>query len=751
MSRRRFPRWMGKEEGSVSVYLIVILLPIFFFQAVLVDFIRYEVAERETERAVKAAARSVMSEYETKLREYGLFGRSDDRDQMTQLFSALMAQNSYEPGALAGFAYLDASFQPESTHVSSMYSLANQVVFRNQVNEDMKYQAPIEFTLELVEKFKKNGAVEGMNATGELYENASGLESKWNDIQVELDGAWDEAQTFAKEAKKRSERYQQTYLELKELADKTGMTSVVDAQKSLEQIEQSMEQLQGSISRLGTDLQDAEKRLTDLQKDPKKNKDPIASLTDSIRTMRESLASLNQSLAKLVQDKQAVADLMRDLAAYTLKLEESKLLLPQDQAKLNELQQSLNGRINEAQKRNAELRKEKERLIAEASSKGGAASKIYESVQVLDEDYFMHYQIDSGRVLSIFNGLALKWQETTWFTGESGDAIHEAAKQAVQQPDEFLAKQGALEEKRKANRKERENQQQSTEAELEELLAQGRDFLGSGSNQAIYEQLNGTAKDRSTGLFAKYITFNSAGSIESGTSGLANAPYSSSRGSIKEAMGLGSRIEQLLTDARGELYLNEFALQHFSNRTSALADYADRSLAGQEAEYILYGFDSQLGNYSAAYGEMFTLLFAIRTVEALLDPKTEVLNIGSPLLVLLVAAVQGAKDAYLDMRKLLDNQAIPLIKKLPAMKVTYKDFLRVFFLLHSNDKKMMARMQALIEMDTGLDLTHQTTYIQARASSTYRVWFLKGIVSKLGGIELDGRYGKATATAVMTY
>ena len=177
--RRRLKRLFIKEDGSVSVYLIAILLPVFLFHAVLIDLVRYELAERQTERAVKAAARSVMSEYETPLREYGLFGRDDDTAEMNELFASILERNFVAKDRQTGFAYLDIAYQAGSGSVSPLYSLGNQQILRDQVSEDMKYQAPIEFALGLVDKFRKPGSLEGMDSASALYDHSADLEKRW--------------------------------------------------------------------------------------------------------------------------------------------------------------------------------------------------------------------------------------------------------------------------------------------------------------------------------------------------------------------------------------------------------------------------------------------------------------------------------------------------------------------------------------------------------------------------------------------
>jgi hypothetical protein len=170
----------------------------------------------------------------------------------------------------------------------------------------------------------------------------------------------------------------------------------------------------------------------------------------------------------------------------------------------------------------------------------------------------------------------------------------------------------------------------------------------------------------------------------------------------------------------------------------------------------LYGFNSCDLNLSAAYGEMFLLFFGIRTAEALMDPAAGAAGAVAPLAALLKAAAEGAVRAVQDMHTLTGGGAVSLFQKLGAFKVTYKDMLRVMLLLHPNQSSVLIRMQALLELNTGTDLTQTTTYVQGTSSGSVNVWFLPGVlraIGKTGAVSLDleeGRF-RFRQTAVYAY
>ncbi|WP_438432873.1 hypothetical protein [Gorillibacterium sp. sgz500922] len=752
--RRRLKRLFVKEDGSVSVYLIAILLPVFLFHAVLIDLVRYELAERQTERAVKAAARSVMSEYETPLREYGLFGRDDDTAEMNELFASILERNFVAKDRQTGFAYLDIAYQAGSGSVSPLYSLGNQQILRDQVNEDMKYQAPIEFALGLVDKFRKPGSLEGMDSASELYDHSTDLEKRWEELNNQLDKCWKQARELSEKAKSTAAGYESKLEELKALSDKTGLTTAVEVEKSISEIGQSITAAQNSLTSLAISMQQQQSSLTELKKHAKQNAAKIKELQSSIAALDSQMSELRSSLNELDRRKESAQQLLKDLADYAVKAAASRSEMERDQTELTRLGRELNQEIGIAQNLNTSLRKEKERLIAETAG-DSTASRIYQAVPVLSDDYFMHYQIDSGKAVSSFSALAIHWKAAAFFTGADYDSLKTAREEVAKLADQFIARQEPLETARMAKRKNQTEQQKNAESDLKKLLSGSSSIAGTctDTNSEAYRRLSGTGDNGDAGLYGKYMRLNQAGSIEEGTGGLQSADDSTARTNIKKALSFGKRVQNLLASARGELYLNEYAMQRFSYRTADLSSYANRPLAGQEGEYILYGFNSCQKNNAAAYGEMYLLLFGIRTTEAMLDPKNELLNVGSPLLVLLVAAVEGAGQAVRDMEKLTDGKAIPLIKKMPAVTVTYADFLRLFFLLHSSDKKMMARIQGLIELNTGLDLAHQTTYVKATAQSSFRLWFLPKVAATLGKAwkGAPGGLFQVEAAAVMTY
>lgn len=93
----RIPGCSTTTDGSVSVFLIMVLAFVFLFTAVLIDYARIAAASVQQERLARAAVRSVMSSYDLSLQQsYGLFAFGGDNGE--QLLSGVLNDNLYESG-----------------------------------------------------------------------------------------------------------------------------------------------------------------------------------------------------------------------------------------------------------------------------------------------------------------------------------------------------------------------------------------------------------------------------------------------------------------------------------------------------------------------------------------------------------------------------------------------------------------------------------------------------------------------------
>lgn len=154
----RIPGCSTTTDGSVSVFLIMVLAFVFLFTAVLIDYARIAAASVQQERLARAAVRSVMSSYDLSLQQsYGLFAFGGDNGE--QLLSGVLNDNLYESGRGDAFNLLPVKL--DSSSLAWSRSIGSYDIFRRQIAEEMKYKAPVDFALELAGKFRPLAAAMG--------------------------------------------------------------------------------------------------------------------------------------------------------------------------------------------------------------------------------------------------------------------------------------------------------------------------------------------------------------------------------------------------------------------------------------------------------------------------------------------------------------------------------------------------------------------------------------------------------------
>ena len=151
---------MRNERGAVTLFMILIIVPIFLFQAVLIEYARSLLAKQQLELAVKAGLRSVGAAYSVPLQAYGLYGVPES-ESTRELYERMVRLNS-------GHGY--AATRYESSELRMERSLADPEVFVGQVMEEMKYRAPMEYALQVTNKLKASGlggALQDFSAFGD--------------------------------------------------------------------------------------------------------------------------------------------------------------------------------------------------------------------------------------------------------------------------------------------------------------------------------------------------------------------------------------------------------------------------------------------------------------------------------------------------------------------------------------------------------------------------------------------------------
>lgn len=694
------------------MFLILILAGIFMFVSIFIDYARIAAFRVQAERMTHAAMRSVMSAYDTSLREYGLFGYGDSSGEAIM---AKVLNDSVKPSAVKdGFPILD--IQWDTTSLSMERELGRYDIFNRQIQEDMKYRAPVDFTLEVVNRFKP--------MSEEMKEAAHTV-----DLLKKLQKLYDKREELLDEA----------------IANQT----------------ESAEKLKG---------------LPALIMNP-----PSSAIYDEmLRNTPETAAEVAARYADYMNKKQMDEGLPFNQQSYMLELARyrtgvgnvatgiSTIIQPALQAHQTKLEEA-QAKIEEARKINEEMK----RVIAEGENRSQNAS--YEKVgnstlpgtsppstgsgveakstrslaselvraDTLFDQLNARIRSQNSDFTNVRNdNMELNTQLRT-VTVMSGVSIKPAVRQASQVTERYmdtyvrsgpsnviLQSKQQLESGRgsDAQRKENDKESKGKLKDVKRILSQIE--KGSSGSTEAFKQLEE--------YYNANIAFNKASREEAKKAEIAGDPYESGGDAMNGMDSLFSGMSGLLDSLGDELFQNEYALAYFNsmdfgqlfNWTEGSGDSGEVfKLENQELEYIVYGFHNPSGNIAAAYAEIFGMRLAIRTAEGLIENS----KLGNPLLVLSAAILYGITNAIADMVKLAKDGSVELSKYI-KVKLTYRDHLRLFLLMHSNNERKMSRMLALIRLNTGVNPDEKQTYASGNMRSSIKLWFLPGVTRSIGAV-----------------
>lgn len=757
-------RFWQHNHGSVSVYFIMLLIPIFLFQALFVDLIRIRLASRESELLVKSGLRSVMSRYNPALTDYGLYGLAwEDGASSLALFEAGIG-GSLEQTDESGFQYLSLALKEGESGLKPVYTLANPVVLKRQIIQEMKIKAPVEFLSELVDKFQKNGATKVFQQTGSYWDQAEKLEELHRQREQALDRAWAASQEMIEAANEEAQRADQEARRLEELAQRMGGRTKEEITLALANIEQAIGSLTGQMASIQSSINSHYQTLIMLSQAGDEAAESVRVIISAIQNLQKALADASGQLQQYSQEKEELARLLEDMAEYAVRFAAARTRLLAGEERIRTLFNKVSAALQEAEDFQRQWQEELDKLRKSAEGDSSLPEELFWFESFYDYAYFTSYKTDAAKVPAAFTGLRMRWEEVEWWHTAKWEELWKEAEELTGQIQAFQSKWSGKETERQARNGEQEQQEKAHRNTIETATAAFKAAVNpcTGSSDAyasLYDRLEGE-----DGLADKYRSYSQL-IVNEGYE--PNIPKGATA-SIGKGMELLQQIGGFLTGIRDETIINEYLLDKFSYRTTGLdpeglasavkkrSQPEQHALKRQEAEYALYGFNSCAANQTAAYSELFLVLFGIRTVEAMLEPRTQALQAGSPLLAILAAAAEGAVKAVADAKTLTDGGTVPLLKKFGNFRVTYKDFLRIFLLIHPNQNGVLTRIQALLELNTGVDLTTATTYVEGTGVTTVKLWFVPAMLkiwNKTTGLgcQVDAGRCQISTKAVYSY
>ena len=205
--------FMYKNKGAVSIFLVIVLVPMLVISSIFVDMSRIRLAESVAESTGELTLNTALTNYDAVLKDmYGLFATSQDTDE---LFDNL--ENYYRQCIeAAGVAEADADdyvaqimqFLKGATGKDDMLnmnltsfevskptggSLANPAVLKSQIVEFMKYRGPINLGTGI---FDALSSLKNVKKQSELVDNKNKFYDKRTDIMETLESIWNKLEDY---------------------------------------------------------------------------------------------------------------------------------------------------------------------------------------------------------------------------------------------------------------------------------------------------------------------------------------------------------------------------------------------------------------------------------------------------------------------------------------------------------------------------------------------------------------------------
>ena len=177
-------RFFRKNDGAVSVFLVIILVPMLVVTSLFVDVARLHLGQAMIDSAGDLTLNTAMTEFDEKLNDYfGLLGtcKSDDelkkvsekfykdslksaglsKKDSDDLIKKLTAKWGEDPGNISDLMNMELVDQSFSMKRVANSGFNNPAVVKTQVVNFMKYRSPINGALHLLDSLKKVSEVAG--------------------------------------------------------------------------------------------------------------------------------------------------------------------------------------------------------------------------------------------------------------------------------------------------------------------------------------------------------------------------------------------------------------------------------------------------------------------------------------------------------------------------------------------------------------------------------------------------------------
>lgn len=780
-----------RMKGAISVFMVIVYIWVFILMGVLVDGARIRMAEAQAEGIQQIANETMLTYYNRALYEYyDLFGESKiSADAMGGMMQNIMQQSmSLELNgdlkevmdskwvfSLSGRSYFDPyDLTVDSISVGSNINLLNKEVFKSQVNDSMKYSAPLVLVnnfLNLIDSF--GAASDGIKAVTECTEAVSNLSDEIEAYQEAIEELRYKLYNFCEDP----------YKEIS--AKKNTSAEAFDPIEYAEEFDGAAESAVHSIKNKIKDSLDQddneEDEAGDAEEEKTARKATDAALDKAYETYADKMSKIQEHSQSITQEIEALIEQGKALEVNIAAKQDELNIKGANQAStdVGEIYWDFGTSLNDLQQCVKQYRTtlEKMRNYTHAMQSGSMQSwttftRASQSVRDKLKDNYdtEHIKMAEDPTVKSFSENLYRQLDNILSDIDGLDRIEvddSALKDAEQQVKAQTDADGTP--------KDSENQIKDT------------DRLGRVTTIA-----ETTAEDDvNTALNSKYDRKN------------AQSKSKELGGSLTSLMGtlLGDAGEKLMDNLYSDAYVltnfrdyvHTYRMLNEDGSNNSEKDGYDtvaniKFLQGErggltqeqfqkiettcaEAEYVLYGIKDTKQCVAAAYASIYAYRLAFNYVSVFLtqDYREAVMNaakaagVYAPIVIALLPLASALPQSATDMQLLMEGKCVPLIRTEEGQwwqnsyssnnqyLAGYSDYLLIMLLMMNGDKKV-ERMQDIIQMnmrtiDSNFTLENALVDVYAQSTCSVKYLFMTQAFMP-AGTRMDGRYSFEIKTSV---
>ena len=626
-----------KLNGSVSIFLSILLAVMSLLAAIFVDGARMRICETEAQSAADSSARSALAGYDGILKEiYGLFALAEGNSEVLNdevrnyLNKILLTELGMDESSMEEkvFNYLKKLFtgqeeyenvnfanlfdyRLENVSVMPIYSLVDNRILKSQILKYMKYRAPVNITKDLTDKFL---SFIQFGKQSQLIGKKVKLDRELYDVskkQSELATLTEEVSVTNSEASLYISDKLNVYNELIKLKD--------------ENVDNYKQEIESYIEALHNKYDLAVKCVEDLKSTAGKSNQMIKNFYE----------------VELKEDDSDFAEKLR----YELKEKEEEI----SNVRLDELENNLN---------------EKKSVL---SALGNALKDS-------------HTELLPDNILGLTAVLTNPAKSLVKYTFEGAEAQNS---DSIQEDPRISAKE-ALELSLVSMKKSTTQVNNSTI--LEDLVSKNKTkileqekelvsslYLADAEYMAKVYKRNTSQIEEMIYNDAEPVTINDETTIQ-----LLDEIDYSEKGNIEEGFNLvtllSDGLSRISTNILDSMYLNEYIDEKFKNALTITENNNKQTHFDAEVEYILIGKTNDNSNKYIIQGQILLLRFALNTIHIYMDQaKTNQAlaaataiagwtGFGVPIVQTIIMMAWSMSESILDVKYLMSGKQIPVIK-----------------------------------------------------------------------------------------